>query len=345
MTREIAVVITTRLDGGLVDGLRRRHPNISFTYPEELLPVPRYSGEHRFAEVGDEDVALRWRELLESAEVLFDFGPAAFHQRLFELENLRWIQATSAGVGQFVHRIGLDSNPAITVTTASGVHGAALAEFVAMALIYFSRDMPVIEAGRKQRHWQRRCGRLIAGQEIAVVGMGGVGREIARLLGLLGGHVTGVVRDEADHSAGDLGVERVVGLAELDSVLRTVDAVVLAVPHTEATEDLLSASRIAMLRPDAVVINVARGAVVDEGALTEALLSERLRGAALDVFRTEPLPRDSPLWACDRVLVTPHSMSTVEGENQRLCDLFSENLARYESGRPLVNVLDPRRMY
>ena len=338
-------MITTRLDGELVDGLRRRHRNVNFTYPEELLPVPRYSGEHRFPEVGDENVAGRWRELLGSAEVLFHFGPAAFHQSLFELTDLRWIQAASSGVGQFVHQIGLDCNPAITVTTARGVHGAALAEFVAMALIYFSRDMPAIEADRKQRHWQRRCGRLIAGQEVAVVGMGSVGREIARLLGLLGAHVTGVVRDEADRSAGDLGVERIVRLSELDSVLETVDAVVLAVPHTEATESLLSATRIALLSSDAVVINVARGAVLDESALTEALLSERLRGAALDVLRAEPLPEDSPLWACDRALVTPHSMSTVEGENQRLCDLFSENLARYESGRPLVNVLDPRRMY
>jgi lactate dehydrogenase-like 2-hydroxyacid dehydrogenase len=129
------------------------------------------------------------------------------------------------------------------------------------------------------------------------------------------------------------------------TVLPIADFVVLATPHTHETHRLLDARRLALLKTSAILVNVARGDVVDETALTEALQTRRLRGAALDVFEQEPLPADSPLWDLDNVFVSPHSASTVASENERIVELFCENLENYLEGAPLVNVLDKQLLY
>ena len=134
-------------------------------------------------------------------------------------------------------------------------------------------------------------------------------------------------------------------LAELDAILPRLDAIVLAAPHTPETEELLDARRLALLPARAVVVNIARGEVVDEPALADALANGRLRGAALDVFSTEPLPESSPFWDLPNVLVSPHSASTVPQENTRIVEIFCENLRAYLDGEPLRNVLDPDLLY
>lgn len=133
--------------------------------------------------------------------------------------------------------------------------------------------------------------------------------------------------------------------AQLGRVLPQADFLVLIAPHTPATDGMIGAAELAMMKPSAVLINIARGALVDEDALIAALRDGRLGGAALDVFRTEPLPQESPLWDMPNVIVSPHSASTVRQENARITELFCENLRRYLDGRPLLNVLDPELMY
>lgn len=140
-------------------------------------------------------------------------------------------------------------------------------------------------------------------------------------------------------------VDRFFPLDELDRLLEQVEYLVLCVPHTPLTEKMIGARELALLPEGAVLINIARGAVVDEQALIQALQSGHLRGAALDVFETEPLPRESPLWGMPNVIVSPHSASTSDRENERLTELFCDNLRRFLAGDPLRNVLNVELLY
>jgi phosphoglycerate dehydrogenase-like enzyme len=334
------VVITTPLEPALVESLRRQHPGFEFVYPEELLAIPRYAGHHITDPSDSPERLVAWRTLLGEADILFDFGPSALQAELRGLPRLKWIQATSAGIGQFALRVGLTTRSDIVITTASGVHGAALAEFVVMSMIYFNRDFGAVIRDQRTHHWQRGAGRLISGQTVGIVGLGSVGGEIARAVSAFGARTVGVERSLVGRSAAGCGVSRLVALEDLDQILADLDVLVLAVPHTAETEGLLSARRIAMLAPTCLFVNVARGQLVDEPALVASLQEGRIRGAALDVFAVEPLPAASPLWDLPNVLVSPHSASTVEGENQRIVDLFSENLVRYQAGEPLRNVFN-----
>ncbi|MGH9070117.1 MAG: D-2-hydroxyacid dehydrogenase [Acidimicrobiales bacterium] len=339
------VLITTPLERELVASLRLKHPDFDITYPEEMLAAPAYVGHHVAAATDSPERLLAWRELLAGADILFDFGPAALQPELKGLPRLRWIQSTSAGVGQFARRVGLTERRDVVVTTASGVHGAALAEFVVMAMIFFNRDFGRLIQNQRAHHWQRGSGRLIAGQTAGIVGLGHVGAETATFVRALGARTIGVVRSLAGRSAATCGVDRLVVQEDLDQVLPELNVLVLALPHTSETEGLLSARRIAMLRPDCLLVNLARGSVVDEPALVAALKSGGIRGAALDVFAEEPLPPTSPLWDLPNVLVSPHSASTVDGENKRIVQLFSDNLSRYQAGERLLNVLDSELLY
>ena len=305
--------------------------------------MPRYVADHDGRQ-GALSSAQRacWLALLRQADILFGFdwlAPAELPERA---PRLRWIQGTSAGIGELLHRTGLiDAD--ILFTTAAGVHGSALAEFVVLGLLYFSRDVPRLQRMQAARQWQRFTNRELAGTRGLVIGLGAVGQAIARQLAALDLEVWGMRRSAAGPRPE--GVARLLAPAELASALGQVDALVLACPLTEQTRHLIGAAELAGLRPGAILVNVARGQVVDEPALIESLRAGRLAGAALDVFETEPLPSDSPLWSLPNVLVSPHSASTVMAENRRIVDLFLANLERYLDGRPLLDRFDPARGY
>jgi glyoxylate/hydroxypyruvate reductase len=341
----VRVVITSPLEPELVAAIEATDPRLDVVYDAGLIPEPAYPAAHPSAVVRDEEAMRRWVELLEGAEILFDFGPDELLERLPEWPRLRWIQATSAGVGQVARRAGLAGRRNIVVTTASGVHARPMAEFVVMALLMFGKDVLRYQADQRAHHWRRHAGEEAAGKVVAVIGAGRIGREAARLLRCLDVHVIGVVRTLSGREPADVEADEIATLAELDAILPRLDAVVLATPHTPETEGLLDARRLALLPPRAIVVNIARGEVVDEPALADALAAGRLRGAALDVFRTEPLPAASPFWDLPNVLVSPHSASTVPEENARIVALFCENLRAYLAGRPLRNVLDLELLY
>jgi glyoxylate/hydroxypyruvate reductase len=341
----VRVLVTTPLEEEHLAHVAAVDRRLEVVYPQDLVAPARYPAEHRLPEVADAAARARWRDLLREAEVLFDFGPLELAGELRELPRLRWLQGTSAGVGQLVHRIGLDQREDVTVTTASGVHGRPLAEFVLLSLLVWGKDLPRMLRGQREHRWQRYAGHEVAGTTVGVVGMGRIGREIARVLRALDARVLGVARTVAGRSAADMGADELVATGELDTILPRIDVLVLAVPHTSETQGLLDRRRIGLLPPHARVINIARGDVIDEDALVEALREGRLRGAALDVFREEPLPPQSPLWDLPNVLVSPHSASTVVGENGRIIELFCDNLRRYLAGEPLRNVLRPELLY
>jgi phosphoglycerate dehydrogenase-like enzyme len=283
-----------------------------------------------------------WSEFLARAEVLFDVDPPHVRPGLLErAPHLRWVQASSSGVGSWVRRMGL-VDTTVEVTNAAGVHAVPLAEFVLFAMLYFAKRMPRVNADRSARRWARFCGDRLRGRTLGVVGLGAVGREIARLAHLVGMRVLGLRRT----SSSDIPeVERVFGPEDLHALLAESDYVVLIVASTPETDTLLNAEAISRMKQGAVLINIARGALVDEEALLASLHSGHLAGAALDVFREEPLRADSPFWDMPNVLITPHSMSTAYGENDLLVDLFCDNLGRYLAGEPLRNRIDKRRGY
>jgi phosphoglycerate dehydrogenase-like enzyme len=342
--REVVVVITTPLEPELVDELRAVDPRLRVVYPQGLIAPPPFPSSHPPARIETPAARLRWEELLDEAEVLFDLGPFELAPTLVDRPRLRWVQASSAGVGRVANRFGLLGSP-VTVTSASGAHVRPLAEFVLLAMLLFGKRTLEVIRDQQARRWDKHSTTEIRGKTVCVVGLGSIGQEVARVVRTLDARVVGTVRELRGRTAADLGVERVEETDGLDALLPETDVLVIAVPGTPATERLVDARRLALLKRGAIVVNVGRGSALDEAALVSALQEGRLGGAALDVFEQEPLPPDSPLWSLPNVLVSPHSAAAVDTENRRIVDLFADNLRRYLAGEPLRNVVDARLLY
>jgi len=346
---KLVVMISSPLEAEHAGRIAAAAPDaIELIYRPELMPPTRYPMDHG----GDPSwrrtptQQAEWRALLARAEVLWDFAddPSASPRELSP--NLRWVQTTSAGVGQLVRRLGMHESELI-VTTTSGVHGLPLAEFVFAALLYHTKWFAHLQAEQRAHHWARFCTGELAGQTLAIVGPGRIGREIARIARCFGMTVHALARSHDPARAAVLGIDRLFARDELTALLAGADCVVLSTPHTPETERLIGAAEFAAMKPGVVFINIARGVVVDEEALIEALRSGRIGFAALDVFAVEPLPPDSPLWDMPNVLINPHSASTVFTENAKIADLFIRNLRCYLAGdyAKMSPILDKARMY
>lgn len=339
--QRINILIATYLEPEHVERIRAVDERLHVLYEPELLGAPRYPADHYNLPQRTPAQEAQWRELLAEAEVLFDFDPT-HREDLPELApQLRWVQATSAGIGQFVKRYRYAERlPGVVFTTASGIHARPLAEFCIMAMLMFNKGLLRMLQNQQRHHWERYAGTDLAGCTLGIVGMGSIGEHVARLGRAFDMAVIGTTY----RTSSDL-LDQAYPMERLPELLQRSEYLVLAVPHTPQTEQLIGARELAQLPDGAILINVARGAVVDEQALVEALRSGHLAGAALDVFAEEPLPLDSPLWSMDNVLVSPHSASTSDRENALLAGLFCENLRRYLDGQPLMNVLDVSRLY
>ncbi|HEV2357513.1 MAG TPA: D-2-hydroxyacid dehydrogenase [bacterium] len=338
----VSVLIASYLEPECVERVRAV-PGVEVMYEPELLPKPRYQGEHHgqpFTRGAQDET--RWRALLARAEASFDFDYTNLERIPVLAPRLRWIQATSAGIGEMLVRTGLvDSS--ITFTTASGIHAGPLGEFCVTAMLVFVKDLGRLRIEQAAHRWERYCARELRGLTLGVIGLGNVGREVARMGDALGMRVIGTKRTiPAD---GVAHVELALPPERSGEVIREADVLVLTVPQTPGTRRLLGEQELRSMKRGAILINIARGAVVDEPALVAALRDGHLGGAALDVFAREPLPPDSPLWDLPNVIVSPHSASTVPAENARLTELFCDNLRRYIENRPLRNLFERERLY
>jgi phosphoglycerate dehydrogenase-like enzyme len=343
MAGELTIVIGSFLEEEQVRRIAAAQPGARLVYEPDLLPVPQYPSDHvglrRELTAAELD---RWCGLAASADVFFDFDwldPGAMPRHA---PRLRWIQATAAGIGDLMRRTGLDQAP-LTVTTAAGIHAVPLAEFAALGAMYFIKDVPDMRRRQAARVWERHATGLLAGRRALIIGLGGLGRKVAETLAALGVEVWGLGRDGMTYDVP--GMVRLVRRADLDQVLPQVDVLVVACPLTPETEGMIGARQIGLLGPHAVVVNIGRGPVIDQAALTAALQDSALAGACLDVFAVEPLPPDDPIWATDRALISTHSASVVATENVLLTDLFIENLDRFSRGAPLRNVYQAARGY
>jgi phosphoglycerate dehydrogenase-like enzyme len=251
--------------------------------------------------------------------------------------RLDWVQAMGAGVDWVL----VPELPArVTVTRVPGIFGPWMSEYVLGWCSWVTQRMETYRAAQREARWLGDVvpGRL-RGKTLTLVGVGDIGREIARVARAVGMHVIGVSRSGERVPA----VERVYRPRSLARALAAADFVVVVVPLTAQTRGLIDARALAAMRPGAWLINIARGAVIDEAALVDALRARRIAGAVLDVFPTEPLPADHPLWRLDNVVITPHVAGP--STTDELAPVFNDNLARWLRGRPLQHVVDRARGY
>lgn len=341
------VLIASYLEQEHVDRIRSVSSRLNVLYEPELLPTPRYAADH----VGNpltrtSDQEIRWQKLLERADILFDFDRTNLEDFPEIAPHVQWIQATSAGIGQLVKRWQYHIRlPNTIMTTARGIHAQPLAEFCVMAMTLFSRRLFTMLGDQKIKHWQRFAGTDLAGRTLLIVGVGAVGQEVARFARALGMFVTGIKRRVSGFNPTDLNLDRLYPPSELHMALKSADFLVLCAPHTDKTDSLIGTVELALLPPGAILINIGRGALVDEAALANAVKNRHLGGACLDVFANEPLYKNSPLWEMPNVLISPHSASTSDRENFRLTDLFCDNLNRFLADKPLKNVFDVDNFY
>jgi phosphoglycerate dehydrogenase-like enzyme len=345
------VLIASPLEAGLAARIQAADPRAEVLFEPDLLPPARYPADHRGdpAFGRDAQAEARWRSLLDRAEVLFGVpGDSAedLAAVVTGLPRLRWVHATSAGAGEQVRKADLPAEALkrVAVTTSSGVHAVPLAEFAILGLLAVAKELPRLVEDQRAKAWPevRRPLRELSGQTLFLVGLGEIGREVARLGKALGMRTVGFRRTEGPPPA---CVDEVHGPQRLAELAGRADAMVVSLPLTEQTAGLIDRATIERLPASCIFVNVGRGGVVDEPALIDALRDRRIAGAVLDVFATEPLPDSSPLWTLPNVLVTPHAAALSAREDERIVELFVDNLRRYLDGRPLRNVVEPGVYY
>jgi phosphoglycerate dehydrogenase-like enzyme len=342
------VMIASPLEPEHVETIRGQlPPDVELIYEPALYPPTRYVADHNgpagFQRTPEQEQ--RWQELAAGADITFDFPYTNRHPHSYA-PNLKWVQTTSAGVGQYAARMGIQPGELI-ITTSSGVHARPLAEFVFLVLLTVVKEFDRLTAGQRARRWERFCSDELSGKTLAIIGPGRVGREVARIGRCFDMRPVALARDNRPARAAELGVDRLFARDELPEMLHAADALVICAPHTPDTENIMDRAAFDALKPGVVLVNISRGQLVDEDALLDKLRDGTIRFAGLDVFRREPLPPDSPFWDLPNVLVNPHSASTSHHENGRIVALFLHNLACFMEGRvdAMRNVLDIERMY
>jgi D-2-hydroxyacid dehydrogenase (NADP+) len=299
------------------------HDSVDAVFPPEIL-LDELDG------LDDADVAIVGSEEVEGLDAVVTFA----HDDAFLDADLQWVHSVQAGVDKFP----LDEFEArgIIVTNSTGLHGVTVGETVAGYMLSFARRLHEYRSNQERNEWawaDREDTFTVAGSSMAVVGLGTLGQGIAARADALGMDVAGVKRTPTpvDH------VVHVHPNGELHEAIADAKFVALAVPLTDETDGMIGAEEFETMRDDAVLINVARGPVVDQDALVDALRNDDLAGAALDVFESEPLPEDSPLWDFEDVVVTPHAAAATRDYPQNIAALVRENARRLAVADQLGN--------
>ncbi len=304
--------------------LRTRFPQFNIVHP--LSP-------------GEMDVEIRNAEVA----VTWTLSP----QQLASAGKLRWVHSPAAAVHGFMYPEFVASN--VVLTNARNVHAPVVAEHVLTLMFALARQIPACVRYQGKSTWGQQLlwnsgyrPRELASATLGLIGLGTIGAEVVRRATALGMNVI-AVRAHPEKSVE--GVSAVYGVQDVSKLLAQSDFVVLAAPVTPNTQHLINAERLAQMKPDAYLINVGRGALVDEAAIAHALRTKQIAGAALDVFEEEPLPENSPLWVLENLLITPHTAGLTEKLWRRHVELISENLRRYLAGEPLLGPVDKAHGY
>jgi len=295
---------------------------------------------------------------LEDVEVMLRgwLSSDAFDRLLVRAPRLAWVHSATSGVERALTPAALDRG--VVVTNARGVFSRPIAEYVLMMILSVSRRLPQLLELQRERTWQPLEGAELRDVTVGIVGLGSIGRAVGALATAFGCRVVAVRRrsesgsgvggsdqSDEDRSFGELMLDRVGGPETLPELLGESDFIVLAAPLTPETEEMINDASLAMVKPGAWLINVARGRLIDERALLRALHDGPLGGAVLDTFRDEPLPASSPFYDLPNVIVTPHTAWSSGRVLDRSVELFCDNLRRFATGEPLLNVVDPTAGY
>jgi phosphoglycerate dehydrogenase-like enzyme len=315
------IIVSPRVRKEYGAQIRAADRGAKFVVPETRDGALTWEGDPAKAEVCCLSADM-WEDL-ESRQVVL---PA-----LFRLEGLRWFHSFSAGVDSPVFKMILDRGTLLT--NSSGASAPSIAQYVISMMLHRSKPFETWREQQERREWRPAQGRDLTGQTAGIIGTGAIGGEVARLAKALGMRTIGVRRSgkPARH------IDEMVTSRRLSYLLRESDFVVLACPLTAETEGLIGAAQLASMKETATLINVARGRIVDEAALIDALEAGGIGGACLDVFTVEPLPETSPLWSITNVVVTPHNSSVSPLNMERAMAIFIDNLARFVAGKPLKN--------
>ena len=304
--------------------LRRDFPQL------EVVHLPNY--DHVMEEIVDADIAIAW---------------SLRGEQIKAAKRLRWIHSTAAAVHHLMTPELLASD--IVVTNARDVHGPVVAEHAIALAFALAKRLPQSVRYQQQKHWaqhdlwdEQPRPRELNGATMTIVGLGAIGAPLAQLAKSLGMRVVGV-REHPER--GSKVADAVYGFEELDAALSAADFIVLAVPVTPKARHMMNAERLARLKPDAYLINVGRGVLIEETALLDALRAKSFGGAALDVTTEEPLPPESPLWEMENVLITPHIAGLTEKMWERHYQHYTKNLRRFLEGQPLLWVVDKGKGY
>lgn len=256
-------------------------------------------------------------------------------------QRLKWIHTVAAGVDNLLYPAVVEGR--VMLTSSVGIHTVVLPEYVMALVLAFAKRLHRAIRNQAAHRWDRTAalGEELDGKTLGILGLGAIGRALAARAAVFGMRVVGTKRTPERV----LHVEEVYPPERTDEVLRQSDYVAVILPLTPATRGLIDARALSVMKRTAVLINVGRGAVVNEAALVEALRAKMIAGAGLDVFEREPLPADSPLYDMDSVIITPHISGASPTYFDRAIPLFCDNLRRFMAGQSLANVVDPARGY
>ncbi len=266
---------------------------------------------------------------LADADIIVTHGPHLDDRADNVFENarkLKWVQGIGTGVDGIIDRPTL--RPDVIVTNIHGVHGTPMSEAAVMLMLALSRQLPRSLNNKAKHKWENWPSRLLNGKTVGILGMGSIAEIMAPLFKAFGMTVLGVTSQVHEVP----GFDRVCDKAELPSIVREFDYFVVLTPYTASTHHLIDAEIIGAMKPDAYLINLARGGVVDEPALLDALKQKKIAGAALDVFEQEPLKQDNPLWDLDNVIITCHQSATHDGSARTNLPIISENIRHFLAG-------------
>lgn len=269
--------------------------------------------------------------------VRFEGGPG-FPASAALAPPVKWLSVGGSGVDH----LGTWNPEAVTVTNAAGVAADMMAEYVLGCALHFTLDLGGRRRDQDAHAWNPSAKvDPLEGKTCLILGLGKTGQAVARRMKAMGLQTVGVrARPQPTESC-----DEVHGMDALPDLWPRADLVVVCVPLLDSTRGLMGRDAFAAMKPSAILVDVSRGGVIEEPALLDALRSGHIRGAARDVFAEEPLPADSPFWAQENLIVTPHSSAVYDGWAAKSVRMFAENLSRYRRGEPLANIVDPARGY
>lgn len=281
--------------------------------------------------------------LLAEAEILYGGVLGRLPQSIIaRAPRLKWMQIMSAGVERYLITEIVQSP--VILTNVSGIHATPISEFVLSFMLMFVKQAHVCFQFKQERRWERVVPTVLRGKTVGIIGLGSIGREVARLAKAFGMRVLATRRSAREGERARY-VDIMLPLAQLHRLLAESDFVVLALPLTHESNKLIGERELKSMKPTAYLINIARGGVVDEEALIRALEAHQIAGAGLDVFATEPLPADSKIWGLPNVIFSPHIAGGMEDYAARSTEVFIENLKRYLDGKRLLHVVDKQKGY